>query len=82
MPRWFSVHELSALDALTANNPAVLVSFGGTPAKMKNLEQEFNDTLRASGDVEQGNGYDLSRARSRGSRSRSAVRQRTGSFQA
>ncbi|KAF3038273.1 hypothetical protein E8E12_001553 [Didymella heteroderae] len=80
MPKWFSEHELVALDALTANNPAVLVSFGGTPAKMKGLEVDFNETLRASGDAEQGEGYDLARARSRGSRSRSAVRQRAGSF--
>lgn len=35
MPKWFSERELTVLDALTANNPAVLVSFGGTPAKMK-----------------------------------------------
>lgn len=80
MPKWFSAHELSVLDALTANNSAVLVSFGGTPAKMKGLEQQFDENLRASGDVEQGDGYDLSRARSTGSRSRSAVRQRAGSI--
>lgn len=80
MPKWFTEHELVALDALTANNPAVLVSFGGTPAKMRGLEVDFNETLRANGDVEQGDGYDLSRARSRGSRSRSAVRQRAGSI--
>jgi len=63
MPKWFSLNELSALDTLTANNPAVLVSFGGTPSKVKDLEQTFNDTLRASDDVEQGSGYDLSHAR-------------------
>lgn len=80
MPKWFTMHELAALDALTANNPAVLVSFGGTPAKMKGMETEFISSLRASGDVEQGDGYDLSRSRSRGSRSRSAVRQRAGSI--
>lgn len=80
MPKWFTVHELVALDALTANNPAVLVSFGGTPAEMKNLEQESDNSLKAAGDVEQVYGHDLSRARSRGSRSRSAVRQRAGSI--
>ncbi|KZM24803.1 inorganic anion exchanger [Ascochyta rabiei] len=81
MPMWFSEHELSILDALTANNPAVLVSFGGTPAKMKGLEQAFNESsTEAAGDIEQGDGYDLDRARSRGSRSRSAVRQHAGSI--
>jgi hypothetical protein len=80
MPKWFSQHELSVLDALTANNPAVLVSFGGTPAKMKGLETDFDETMTANGDEEQGDGSDLARARSRGSRSRSAVRQRAGSI--
>lgn len=81
MPNWFSEHELSVLDALTANNAAVLVSFGGTPAKMKGLEQDFNESSNeAAGDIEQGDGYDLSRARSKGSRSRSAARQRAGSI--
>lgn len=81
MPRWFSTHELSVLDALTANNPAVLVSFGGTPAMMKGEEQEFNESvMQAAGDVEAAEGYDLRRARSTGSRSRSAVRQRAGSI--
>jgi hypothetical protein len=79
MPRWFSEHELSVLDALTANNPAVLISFGGTPAKMKGLEQDFNeDSIETAGDIEQGDGCHLGRARSRGSRSHSAVRQRAG----
>lgn len=80
MPKWFTENELLALDALTANNPAVLVSFGGTPAKMKGLEIDFNETSRANGDVEHGDGYDLGRARSRGSQSRSATRQRAGSI--
>jgi hypothetical protein len=81
MPKWFSEYELATLDALTANNPAVLVSFGGTPAKMKGLELDFNrGSTGAAGDIEQGDGYDLSRARSRGGRSRSAVRQRAGSI--
>tara|TARA_R110002003_G_scaffold1005_8_gene22035 strand:- start:1815 stop:2258 length:444 start_codon:yes stop_codon:yes gene_type:complete len=38
MPKWFSNHELDVLDALTATNPAVLVSFGGTPAGMTKQE--------------------------------------------
>ena len=79
MPKWFTLHELATLDALTANNPAVLVSFGGTPAKMRDLERELNESSRTVGDTEPADGYDLSRARSRGSRSRSAVRQRAGS---
>jgi hypothetical protein len=80
MPKWFTQHELAAMDALTANNPAVLVSFGGTPAKMKGFEDDFDETLRAGGDAEQGDGYGLHRARSSGSRGRSAVRQRAGSM--
>ncbi|KAJ4337446.1 hypothetical protein N0V95_008336 [Ascochyta clinopodiicola] len=81
MPKWFSEHELSVLDALTANNPAVLVSFGGTPAKMKGLEQDFNEnSTEAAGDIEQGDGCGLGRARSQRSRSCSAVRQRAGSL--
>jgi hypothetical protein len=40
MPKWFTRHELTVLDALTANNPAVLVSFGGTPAGMKGMKEE------------------------------------------
>lgn len=80
MPKWFTMHELAALDALTANNPAVLVSFGGTPAKMKGLEQDFNESPSAAGDVEQAHEYDLNRTRSRGSQSPSAVRQRAGSI--
>jgi hypothetical protein len=35
MPKWFTAHELDVLDALTADNPSVLVSFGGTPSGMK-----------------------------------------------
>lgn len=37
MPKWFSKHELEVLDNLTADNPTVLVSFGGTPAMMKEI---------------------------------------------
>ena len=81
MPKWFSEHELATLDALTANNPAVLVSFGGTPAKMKGLEQNSNESsTEAVGDVERGDDCNLSRTRSRGSRSRSVVRQCAGSI--
>lgn len=81
MPKWFSEHELATLDALTANNPAVLVSFGGTPAKMQGLEQDFNvSSTETAGDIEQGDRYDLSRARSGSSHSRGAVRQRAGSI--
>jgi hypothetical protein len=35
MPKWFTAQELDVLDALTADNPSVLVSFGGTPSGMK-----------------------------------------------
>jgi hypothetical protein len=81
MPKWFSEHELSVLDALTANNPAVLVSFGGTPAQMKGLEQDFSeDSTEAAVDVELGNGPALDRTRSERSQSRGAVRQRAGSI--
>lgn len=80
MPKWFSEHELSILDALTANNPAVLVSFGGTPAKMKGLEEDLDKFIQAGGDLEQGDVCGLSRARSRDSRNYSAARQRTGSI--
>jgi hypothetical protein len=69
MPRWFTDHELIVLDHLTADNPAVLVSFGGTPAKMKKgggedvTEQGVDDLGR----------YDLDKERS-------DVRQRAGSL--
>jgi hypothetical protein len=43
MPKWFSQHELNVLDDLTATNPAVLVSFGGTPSMMKNVKEEGVD---------------------------------------
>jgi hypothetical protein len=71
MPKWFTEHELNVLDALTANNPAVLVSFGGTPAAMKNTEEEgVTDLGRFSSE----------RAGSRDSRGRGAVRQHAGSL--
>lgn len=71
MPKWFTEHELSVLDALTANNPAVLVSFGGTPAGMK-----------TSGEEERGNGMHegVERTGSESSNERKAVRQRVGSM--
>jgi hypothetical protein len=43
MPKWFTEHELNVMDDLTATNPAVLVSFGGTPAGMKNVKEEGVD---------------------------------------
>lgn len=76
MPRWFSNHELSVMDALTANNPSVLVSFGGTPAGMK-LE---DDRGRNNLDPEQNGERRAEHRPSRNSRSRSAVRQRAGSI--
>ena len=74
MPQWFSDHELKVLDALTADNPAVLVSFGGTPGGMK--DSGASDTIR---DEEQG---DMEKVDSSGSQSRppSATRQRAGSL--
>jgi hypothetical protein len=67
MPRWFTEHELSVLDHLTADNPAVLVSFGGMPAKMK----------KSGGEEVTGQGVnDLGRYESDGERS--TVRERAG----
>jgi hypothetical protein len=68
MPKWFSQHELNVLDDLTATNPAVLVSFGGTPSMMKDVKEEGVDEF---GRIE---------ARRTGSQQseRSAVRQRGG----
>ena len=79
MPRWFSQKELSVLDNLTADNPTVLVSFGGTPAGMKS---EAGVQKRGADDlgVERGGGGDVERNGSMGSRGRSAVRQRAGSI--
>jgi hypothetical protein len=71
MPRWFTQHELSVLDDLTATNPAVLVSFGGTPAGMKKTKQEGVDDLGR---------LESARTGSQSSRGRSAVRQRAGSL--
>lgn len=76
MPRWFSEHELSVLDALTANNPTVLVSFGGTPSGMKSAEPRGREVEDEERDV----GIKVERTGSRSSRSRSAVCQRAGSI--
>ncbi|CAG5137415.1 uncharacterized protein ALTATR162_LOCUS96 [Alternaria atra] len=67
MPKWFTAHELDVLDALTANNPSVLVSFGGTPSGMK-----------AGGPMEGGAGGP--RDEEALSRPHSARRQRAGSI--
>lgn len=86
MPRWFSRHELSILDALTANNKSVLASLGGHPTKMKELveessdeafENEENDMREADGmeRTNSGNESELHRQRSH-----SAVRQRMGNI--
>jgi hypothetical protein len=71
MPKWFTEHELNVMDDLTATNPAVLVSFGGTPAGMKNLREEGVDDLGRIEPVRTG---------SQSGRGRSAVRQRAGSL--
>jgi hypothetical protein len=71
MPKWFTDHELNVLDALTANNPAVLVSFGGTPAALKDTKEEgVTDLGRLPS---QRNG-------SQDSRGQSVVRQRGGNL--
>lgn len=79
MPRWFTKQELSVLDNLTADNPSVLVSFGGTPAGMKD---DTGSEKRGADDlgVERGYGGDVERSGSLGSRRSSAVRQRAGSM--
>lgn len=71
MPKWFTQHELNVLDDLTATNPAVLVSFGGTPAGMKKTKEEGGDDLGRLEPVRTG-----SQAR----RSHSAVRERGGNI--
>jgi hypothetical protein len=70
MPKWFTQHELNVLDALTATNPAVLVSFGGTPPMMKDVKEEGVTDL---GRVESGaTGSEHGRG--------SAVRERAGNL--
>ncbi|KAJ4301460.1 hypothetical protein N0V90_003552 [Kalmusia sp. IMI 367209] len=82
MPRWFTSHELSTLDDLTANNKAVLASLGGRPTKMKeygqkDTEEEDPNRRIAEGleHVQSDQESDLHRQRSH-----SAVRQRMGSI--
>jgi hypothetical protein len=79
LPKWFSAAELDVLDALTADNPAVLVSFGGTPSLMKRAreggEEEGKELQREGHDIE----HNLGRVTSRESE-RSAKRQRAGSI--
>jgi hypothetical protein len=70
MPKWFTQHELNVLDALTATNPAVLVSFGGTPPMMKDVKEEgVTDLGRVESD---GTGSEYRRG--------SAVRERAGNI--
>jgi hypothetical protein len=78
MPKWFTEHELSVLDALTANNPAVLVSFGGTPAGMKSTEEEeqLNGVHGVHGEEPLG----VERTGSENGTGRTAMRQRAGSM--
>jgi hypothetical protein len=71
MPRWFTEHELNVMDDLTATNPAVLVSFGGTPAGMNKDKEEGVDDLGRLESVRTGSQSD---------RERSVVRQRVGSL--
>ncbi|KAI4695962.1 uncharacterized protein J4E88_000132 [Alternaria novae-zelandiae] len=67
MPKWFTAHELDVLDALTADNPSVLVSFGGTPSGMQ-----------AGGPMEGGAGGP--RDEEEAAHPHSAMRQRAGSL--
>lgn len=79
MPRWFSIHELSVLDALTANNKAVLASLGGRPAKMSNYNEDVSeDGMGMAGERE--GGPDGQESEIQRQRSHSAVRQRMGSI--
>lgn len=72
MPKWFTQHELSVLDDLTATNPAVLVSFGGTPAGMEKETEEGVDDLGRLHRVRTGSQPRRS--------SHSAVRERAGNI--
>jgi hypothetical protein len=71
MPKWFTEHELNVMDALTATNPAVLVSFGGTPPMMKNVKEEGVTDLGC---------FPSERTGLQSSRGRSAVRERAGNL--
>lgn len=71
MPKWFTEHELTVLDDLTATNPAVLVSFGGTPTGMKKTREEGVDDLGRLEPIRTG---------SQSSSEHSAVRERGGNI--
>jgi hypothetical protein len=79
MPRWFSTHELSVLDALTANNKTVLASLGGRPAKMDEYNEDASEDEIGRAE-EAGGGADGQQSDIQRRRSRSAVRQRMGSI--
>lgn len=86
MPRWFSRHELSVLDALTANSKSVLASLGGHPAKMKELVDESSDEAFENEENDMREADGMERTNSAGEsdlhrqRSHSAVRQRMGNI--
>lgn len=53
MPKWFALKELEVMDDLTANNEAVLASFGGAPvlpgqsrAEEYGLERKYSERKR------------------------------------
>ncbi|CAI6333057.1 unnamed protein product [Periconia digitata] len=56
MPRWFTLKELSVLDALTANNKAVVASLGGRPRKMREWagDEEEQEVADGEGGIETG----------------------------
>ncbi|KAL5115409.1 hypothetical protein ACEQ8H_006709 [Pleosporales sp. CAS-2024a] len=67
MPRWFTPRELSIMDDLTATNPAVLVSFGGTRAGMKSAEEdEGEDPFGRAAERRASEHEDLGAVRQRG----------------
>ena len=76
IPRWFSEHELNVLDAFTADNPSVLVSFGGTPSGMK--RGPMSEEGHSSGRDEEESG--IEEEEDSEPYDRSAVRQRAGSL--
>ncbi|EDU39676.1 anion exchange family protein [Pyrenophora tritici-repentis] len=76
VPKWFSEHELDVLDALTADNPSVLVSFGGTPGGMK--RRPMSEEGHSSSRDEEESGMD--KEDDSEPHDRSAVRQRAGSL--
>ncbi|KAE8849884.1 hypothetical protein PTNB73_01108 [Pyrenophora teres f. teres] len=76
VPKWFSEYELDVLDALTADNPSVLVSFGGTPSGMK--RGPMSEEGHSSGRDEEESGMDKDDGLE--PHDRSAVRQHAGSL--